>query len=241
MNVLEQLPLGVRLRDSSRFESYFAGRNVATVEALRAVRPGEGPTCIWLHGPAGSGKTHLLQAICALQAQQGARAAYVPLAECVGGSAALLSGYGELDCVCLDDGEALGARRDWEHAAFRLYQELDERRGHLIVASARPPGAAGIELRDLASRLGGGLTLTLQALEEAERIAALTLRAAARGFELPADAAQFLMRRLPRDMTTLCAFLDELDEASLAAQRRLTVPFVREVAQRWLARRRAVS
>jgi DnaA family protein len=50
-----------------------------------------------------------------------------------------------------------------------------------------------------------------------------------RGFELPDETAQYLLRRLPRDMATLCRFLDELDEASLAAQRRLTVPFVKEV------------
>ena len=77
--------------------------------------------------------------------------------------------------------------------------------------------------------------LTLQPLDEEEQMAALQLRARLRGFELPDDAAQFLLRRLPRDMATLCAFLDELDEASLVAQRRLTVPFVRDGARRrWL-------
>ena len=73
--------------------------------------------------------------------------------------------------------------------------------------------------------------LTLQALDESEQIAALQLRAQLRGFELPDETAQFLLRRLPRDMTRLYAFLDELDEASLVAQRRLTVPFVREVME----------
>ena len=37
------------------------------------------------------------------------------------------------------------------------------------------------------------------------------------------------MRRLPRDMASLCGWLERLDHASLAAQRRLTVPFVRDV------------
>jgi DnaA family protein len=85
------------------------------------------------------------------------------------------------------------------------------------------------QLRDLGSRLNGGLVLTLQPLAEPERIAALRLRAEQRGVELPEEVAMFLSRRLPRDMASLCAFLDELDEASLSAQRRLTIPFVRAV------------
>ena len=67
--------------------------------------------------------------------------------------------------------------------------------------------------------------LSLQLLEETEQIEALQLRAQIRGFDLPLETAQFLLRRLPRDMASLCAFLDELDDASLAAQRRLMAAF----------------
>jgi len=84
-------------------------------------------------------------------------------------------------------------------------------------------------LRDLASRLAGGLVLTLQALTEPEQISALQLRAKLRGFDLPDETAAYMLRRLPRDMTSLYKRLDELDEASLVAQRRLTIPFVRGV------------
>ena len=90
----------------------------------------------------------------------------------------------------------------------------------------------GIELADLRSRLGGGLVLTLHALEENEQIGALQLRAKLRGFELPEDTAAFLLRRLPRDMTTLCDFLDRIDEASIAAQRqRVSIPFVSKLLE----------
>jgi DnaA-homolog protein len=227
-----QLPLGVKLRDSSLFASYFGGRNQAAVDALRVVRRGVPPTCIWVHGSAGSGKTHLLQASCAQAAERGDATAYVPLREAAALGEELLSGYGQFALVCLDDAEVVAARAAWERALFRLHQELDEQGGHLIVAGSAPPGALGFQLRDLASRLNGGLVLTLQPLEEHEQIAALQRRAHGRGFELPEDTAQFLLRRLPRDMASLCAFLDELDEASLIAQRRLTVPFVRDVMER---------
>lgn len=227
-----QLALGVRLRDSSLFESYHAGRNRHVVDALLTLRPGEPPTCVYLHGAAGIGKTHLLQALCARAGQRGEAAAYLPLADIAAMGPEVLSGCGELACVCIDDIGLIAGRRDWELALFGLHQRLDERRGRLVVVGSAAPAASGVQLADLRSRLGGGLVLTLQSLDESEQIAALQLRAHIRGFELPDDAAQYLLRRLPRDMTTLCSFLDRLDEASLAAQRKLTVPFVKEVIAR---------
>lgn len=224
-----QLALGVKLRDGSVFESYLAGRNRPAVDALRAARAGEPPTCVYLHGVAGAGKTHLLQALCASAGQRGEAAGYLPLTELAALGPESLSGCGELAWVCVDDVELIAGRRDWERALFTLHQQLDEHRGRLVVAGSLPPAASGIALADLRSRLGGGLVLTLHALDEPEQIAALQLRAQIRGFELPDETAQFLLRRLPRDMASLCGFLDELDEASLAAQRRLTVPFVKTV------------
>jgi DnaA family protein len=233
-----QLPLGIGLHDSSVFESYFAGRNRPTVDALLAVASGAASvaaTCIWIHGSFGAGKTHLLQAVCARAGREGRTAAYLPLPEVVDLGEEVLAGFGELSIVCLDDAQVIAGRDAWERALFRLHQELDERGGRLLVSGVTPPAALPFRLRDLASRLNGGLVLTLQPLAEAEQIAALQLRAQLRGLELPGEAAEFMLRRLPRDMSHLYAFLDELDTASLAAQRRLTVPFVREVLEQRLA------
>lgn len=231
-----QLPLPVRLRDSSVFTSYFAGRNQPVVDALRSLETirssaHQATTCLWVHGPASSGKTHLLQACCARGASRGQAVAYLPLRTAAATGEELLGGYEEFALVCLDDADAIAGRGGWERALFRLHQQLDERGGRLVISGSVPPAALGFQLRDLASRLNGGLVLSLQALDERERIAALQLRAQLRGFELPEDTALFLLRRLPRDMKSLCAFLDALDEASLAAQRRLTTPFVRRVME----------
>lgn len=223
-----QIPLRIRLRDSSVFASYFATRNKPAVSALLALAPGAPPTCVWLHGARASGKTHLLQAACVRWSEEGAATAYVPLRD-LGASAEVLAGYGDLALVALDDAEVLAGNPAAERALFRLYQELDEHGGHLLVAGSSPPAALDFGLRDLASRLNGGLVLTLQTLDEAEQVQALQLRAQLRGFELPEETVQYLQRRMPRDMASLCAFLDQLDEASLIAQRKLTVPFVREV------------
>ena len=230
----KQLPLGVRLRDTSVFASYFPGRNGSVVDALQALTarragPSDGPTCVWVHGPPSVGKTHLLQAMCARANSNAQSAAYLPLAEVAPLGGEILSGYGQFSLVCLDDAETVAGNADWERALFRLHRELDEQRARLVLAATAPPAALPFRLADLASRLNGGVVLTLQPLDESEQLAALQLRAQLRGCELPEETAQFLLRRLPRNMAALCAFLDELDEASLIAQRRLTVPFVKAV------------
>lgn len=229
----KQLPLGIRLRDTSVFASYFPGRNRSVVDALAALsarRSGanDGPTCVWVHGAASVGKTHMLQAMCA-SASPTQLAAYLPLRDVAPLGGEILAGYGQFSLVCLDDAEAVAADAGWERALFRLHQELDEQGGRLVMSGAAPPAALPFKLADLASRLNGGVVLTLQALDEQEQLAALQLRAQLRGCELPEETGQFLLRRLPRNMTALCNFLDELDQASLVAQRRLTVPFVKAV------------
>jgi len=232
-----QLALGVRLRDSSVFSSYYAAAaNQPLVDALLALPARGPPACIFLHGSAGVGKTHLLQSLCARNSERGQPAAYLPLRELGVMGPEVLSGHGDLGCVCVDDVELIAGRPEWELALFGLHQQLEEEQGHLVLASVLTPAAVGIRLRDLASRLAGGLVLTLRALDDAERVAALQLRAHLRGCELPDDSARYLLRRLPRDMAALCAFLDQLDSASLAAQRRLTIPFVRQVLDGSLAR-----
>ena len=230
----KQLPLGIRLRDTSVFASYFAGRNRSVVDALEALSarrsgPSDGPTCVWVHGPLSVGKTHVLQAMCARAHGNSHSAAYLPLAEVAQLGGEVLSGYGQFSLVCLDDAEAVAGNSDWERALFRLHRELDEQGARLVLAAPVPPAALRFKLADLASRLNGGVVLTLQPLDEQEQLEALQLRAQLRGCELPEETAQFLLRRLPRNMAALCAFLDELDEASLVAQRRLTVPFVKAV------------
>jgi DnaA family protein len=226
---MQQLPLGIRLRDSSVFASYFAGRNREAVTVLAALRAGERPLSVWLHGGAAVGKTHLLQALCARAGQLDEPATYIPLAALASYGPEILAGCGELSWVCLDDCDAVMVERRWLLALFKLYQELEDNHGHLIIATTAAPAAIWLALKDLDSRLSAGFVFNLEVLDAEEQLAALQLRAAQRGLELPEETARYLTRRLPDDMAALCAFLDRLDVAALVAQRRLTIPFVKTV------------
>jgi DnaA family protein len=224
---MRQLPLGIRLRDRARFESYLAGPNSYLVAQLRALARGESGI-VWLHGPEASGKTHLLQAVIAACAEQ-ARIAYLPLAELPALAPGILDGWLSFDCVCIDDLQRVIGNTAFERALFSLYRDVEERRARLLVAAQAAPRSYDWALSDIGSRFAACSVLRLRELDDRERSDALRLRAALRGLELPADAARYLQRRVRRDMKTLCSLLDTLDEAALVAQRRITVPFLRQV------------
>ena len=227
---MRQIPLGVRLPDRAVFAGFLPAHNVQALEHVRRVAGGEGSGLTWLCGPGGCGKTHLLQAACAAASAR-VRAGYVPLAAVATLGVGVLDGLLQLECLCLDDIDRVAGQADWERAIFSLLRELEDTGGRLLLAAQTPPALVHWALPDLGSRCAAGAVFQLRALDEDEQRAALQLRARLRGLELPEETWQWLRRRFPRDMRTLYELLDTLDEAALAAQRRLTVPFIREVLQ----------
>lgn len=230
MSAHPQLPLGLHLGDHARLRNFFAGPNAELLASLRALPEGRGERLLYLSGAPGTGKSHLLQAVCATARERGGTAWYLPLDP--GLAPALLEGLEQQDLVCLDDVQRVAGHAPWEEALFHLYNRVRERGGALVVAGQGRPEELGLGLPDLVSRLRWGLLYRLQELNDAERLAALQLRAAHRGLDLPDDTGDYLLRRCPRDLPALFELLDRLDAASLAAQRRLTIPFVRSVLQR---------
>lgn len=222
---MRQLPLGVRLKDRADFDNFHVGRNDALVEAVQRLAAAEGAGITWVAGPAGSGKSHLLQAACARLPG----GAYFPLAELAQFGPEVLDGAELLPIACIDDLERVVGDPAWEAALFRLYVEVDARRGRLLMAAELPPGQLPFSLPDLSSRCAAAFRGTLLSLDEEEQREALRRRAALRGLDLPEDCALYLQRHFPRDMGSLQGILDRLDQASLSAQRRLTLPFLREV------------
>jgi DnaA family protein len=73
------------------------------------------------------------------------------------------------------------------------------------------------------------LALTVQPLSDPEKSLALQLRAKQRGLSLSQDVANYLLTHAPRDMGQLFMLLERLDLASLQRQRKITIPFVKEV------------
>jgi DnaA family protein len=226
---MRQLALDVRLADHAVFPSFHAGPNALAVASIEASAGGSGPPLVWIWGAPECGKSHLLQAAVALAHQCGAATAYLPLGTLLQTSPEILDGLATSALVAIDEVDLAAGDGEWERALFRLHEQLIAHGGRMLLAASRPPAQSGYALRDLASRFCAGAVFRLEELTDEDRVLALQRRAAWRGLSLPAETARFLLARVERGTGNLFQLLDRLDRAALAAQRRLTIPFVRQV------------
>jgi DnaA-homolog protein len=231
---VRQLPLGVRLQDRALFQSFVPGPNGAALAAAQELAAGavdgvtgrrSDPPLLYLHGIEGSGKSHLLQAMCAVVPG----ATYLPLSLLRELDATALDGLATRPLLAIDDPAAVAGDAPWERRLFMLYNECQASGAALAVAANVPAVDLPLALPDLRSRLAAMPHFALKVLDETQQREALRVRAAARGIELPEETLQYLQRRFARDIGSLHALLEKLDMASLEAQRPLTVPFIRRV------------
>ena len=226
-----QLPLDLRLRDSSRFETFHTGGHALLVATLRRMVLAAEPDFerqVLLHGPDGCGKTHLLQAACHEASVRDRSCAYLPMGELRGRDPdVVLDGLDRLELLALDDLQAVSGQPDWARALFGLINRVRERGGQLLIAARMAPEGLDCGLPDLVSRLAWGPVFRLDPPGDPELKAILQKRAALRGLQLGDAVAEYLLRHECRDLEFLLTLLDRLDLAALAEQRRLTIPFIR--------------
>ena len=225
-----QLPLALRWPAQQRFDTYVSGDNGAALALLRAAALGE-TAWTYLTGPVASGKTHLLLAACAEANSRRRSAQYLPLKKLPGSRAEALRACGGSELLALDDVEAVAGDRAAEHALFDLYNRCKMEKSTLLFAAAAAPAQLGIGLPDLVSRLSNCTQALLKPLEDAARREAVRQRAQMRGLVLDDAVLDWLFAHAPRDLGSLSALLERIDREALAAQRRVTVPFLRQLLE----------
>lgn len=219
---MKQLALELAAPPAPTLDNFVIGDNAEVVAALRALtRKAQSERFIYLWGGEGSGRSHLLRAT--LQALHGA-----------GRNTRLFDGSADGvqadDACAADDVQRLDGSS--QIALFNVCNTLREGSGVLVAAGNLPP--ARLSLRpDLQTRLAWGLVYEVHTLSERDRHAALRDYAAARGFVLPQEVAEYLLVRAPRDLSSLRALVDTLDRLSLEQKRAITVPLARELLQQF--------
>ena len=202
------------------FERFAVGDNGELVHRLKAHWRGAENT--WLFGAAGLGKTHLLLASC----QHHPDSAYIPAADF---SPAALDGYARFRLVAIDDVPCwLGDRRS-EVALFDFYNRLRAAGARLVTSADRSPRECTFALPDLKSRLCAAACYRVAPLADHDKARLLRAAASERGLVFGDEVVRYLLSHVGRGQGELLGMLDRLDGSSLAAQRRITIPFVKEV------------
>jgi len=228
----QQLLLAVTLHDEATFDNFFIPANHKNHLALQQLMAqwGDGDEqVIFLWGSAGCGITHLLQACCHRAQSLEKYAQFLPLRDLVGYSpAALLEGMTAQDLLCIDSVDEIAGNHLWEEALFNLFNQMRDSGKRIILAANGPANELPFCLPDFQSRLNWGVTYHIESLDDDEKQAALIHRAHGRGMHLSEEVAKFILSRAPRDMNDLFYLLNRLDRFSLRAQRKLTIPLVKE-------------
>lgn len=228
--VMVQQPLGLTLRPEFSLERFLGRQNSALLNSLKEFLQGHLTVPVfYLWGGGDSGRTHLLQAAC--REWKGDGAIYLPMAEPLLQSPAVLTDLEACGLVCLDDIQFLQGRGDLEESLFAAFNRFQETSTRLLVASDAAPTQGVWHLADLCSRLASGLVWELGRLDEDELVELMIARALDLGLELGSDIASYLVNRLPRHPSALLGALSRLDEAAMVAKQRITLPFARKILE----------
>lgn len=221
--------LSIQLNDEATLAEFVWGNNTLLRYQLTNILNGSAERLLYLWGNHGCGKSHLLQGCChAINATK--TAIYLPLQWLSQLHTNVLDGIEGQALICLDDVEAIATNQAFEEALFHLYNRVrDNNKTILIITGNRPPSKLPLKLSDLRSRLGWGLVMQVHELDDEDKIQTLKMHAKKRGFILPDDVCNLLLKRCARNMHDLLTLLAQLDDASLAEQRKITVPFVKKI------------
>ncbi len=224
-----QLPLALRWPAHQRFANFVVGDNATAFGLAEDAALDPAPARIFLAGPPGSGRTHLLIGACAAASAADRAAQYLDLAALPAPRAQAIRMFHGSRLLAIDNVEAIAGDSDGEHALFDLYNRCRAEDTSLLLAACAPPAQLGIGLPDLVSRLAACTQAALQMLDEPARRALLQQRAQARGIDLDDGVLDWLFTRRARDLGSLMDLLDRIDRAALAARRRVTIPFLRSL------------
>ena len=232
-----QLSLPIHLVDDETFDNFYSENSLVLLDSLRKNFASVQQPFFYIWGGKSSGKSHLLKAVSNHYIKQDRSALYIPLNKSIYFSPLVLDNAEYTDVVCLDDIQSIMGDVEWEQKIFELFNHIRDQQGLfnqdkktlLLITADRPPNQLPVLLPDLRSRLTWGEVYRLEDLNDDEKQAILQRYAKAKGLELSDDVASFLLKRVDRDLQTLIDQLDLLDRASLQAQRRLTIPFVKEI------------
>jgi DnaA family protein len=231
---VSQLTLSVQLPDDETFESFKSQSNQMVVQQLthfldQITKSNKQVHSMYLFGLSGVGKSHLLHASCAYADTLGITSLCLSFSELTQLSVDVLDGLENIDLVCLDDIQLIAGNKKWQQGVFDLYNRMVEQNKCLIITGDQSVTNLNISLPDLVSRLSWGLTEQVKPLSDEEKSFSLQYRAQQRGLYISDEVASFLINRLSRDMTSLIAALEQLDQASIRDQRRITIPFIKDV------------
>lgn len=242
MTTFEQTVLDLSGPVPARFDTFIPGPNSAIVAVLKALStetdeaPSEassGLPWIYLSGPQGSGRTHLLFACCQAAREKGHTATYINLSRRPAHLSPNLQGIESSRLVALDDIDHIAGEYEWEEGLFHFLNRARSAATRIVMAGKQTALEAGFSLPDLRSRLNWGQRQWLKPLSDEELLAVLRLHAEKRDLPLDDKTARYLLNHGPRNCADQIELLNWLKQAAFAAKRKPSVHLAASILRRY--------
>ncbi|NOQ37226.1 MAG: DnaA regulatory inactivator Hda [Methylococcaceae bacterium] len=226
-----QFPLQFEFQANQGFNTFFPASNQEIMTELQELVSGAGEQQIFLYGEDGFGKSHLLQACCQLAHKKGMSPFYYPFNKKNLPTLSMFEGLEEVELVCFDNVSEITGDLDWEQTFLNFLNQHLENNNRLVLAARSHPQDIAVKLPDLKNCLNAGLALKLEPLEETEIVEALIYKASYMGITISRKVGHFLVTHYASDMPSMWVLLGQLDKATLSAQRKLTIPFLKQILE----------
>lgn len=226
-----QFPLEFEFQANHGFNSFFSTPNDEVIKQLKNLVLGVGERQIFLYGEKSLGKSHLLQACCQLAHQNGMNSFYYPFNQKKLPVLSMFEGLETIKLVCLDDIDQILGNLDWEQTLLNFINQQLTHHHRLILTAFSPPHDLHVKLTDLRDQLNASVILKLNPLNQDEIISALIHKANYMGINIPQKVGVFLVTHYANDLSSLWVLLEQLDKATLSAQRKLTIPFLKQLLE----------
>lgn len=211
MNRINSLKL--RPQDEYSEHAFRVGVNEGLFETLFSRKD------VWLYGASGLGKTHLAHML----------VEHTDNSLLVDEISYRLHGIERFDLVVLDSIETWLGSNEEEKRIFELYERLQRSGNRLVITARKNVIEYKFSFLDLRSRLATFQPYELQPLPDQEKVLLVQQLARTRGFELSDEVMQFIFKYVGRSQSMLVHLLDKFENESITHDRRITIPFIKEV------------
>ena len=226
---MRQLQLDIEPQLDARisdFSFFFWG---PVIDAIRQLHAGL-MNRFYVYGGAGSGKSHLLSAICDSYLDVGKTAIQVSLLELLDAPTEAITSLERFDLVALDDIEAISGVPHWQKAVFHLINYNNEEGGQLVFSSRVAPIELKLELPDLQSRLTQAVSVKVpNGSLYADRSTLVMSVLSRRGIHIDQQIVDYLLAHGPHQTSVLLQSLEQLIQLLKGEKTKLSNANLRQI------------
>jgi chromosomal replication initiator protein len=234
-----QLVLDFPLKSSFNFSNFVvcSGNETAFRFSQRIVSYDAGENLLYLYGPPGSGKTHLLEACSAAIGERVTPPLQSPtfsFRETPGIASSTIAAliqrrFQEAPALLLDDIHLAPSDPNMKGAIWQLFNDFHSAGKPIAITGNTIPKELPNLDEHLVSRLLWGLVARVDVSDDESRQMIIQKLAADRQVTIPNDVGEFLLKQLPRDIPTLISTLDRIIRYAIATGRKVSPRLAAEV------------